>query len=66
MSVWHWAIMFAFFSIGVPIGKILEKAGFNKWWAVVFFIPLINIVALWAFSLADWPNTTASRMAGRE
>ena len=40
----------------VPIIKILNKAGYSGWWCLLFFVPLVNLIMLWVFAFADWPN----------
>jgi hypothetical protein len=38
-----------------PVALILRRAGFSMWWSVLWAIPVVNIIALWVFSLAPWP-----------
>ncbi len=40
----------------VPYVKIIRKAGYSGWWFLTAFVPLLNLVMLWAFAFADWPN----------
>jgi len=35
---------------------ILEKAGVEKIWVFCLLIPLVNILAVWAFAFSTWPN----------
>lgn len=37
------------------ISRIVGKAGFSKWWALVHLVPLVNIIFLWIFAFKDWP-----------
>ncbi len=39
----------------VPVAKIILKAGYNGWWCVIWFVPILNLVMLWVFAFADWP-----------
>jgi len=39
-----------------PICKIVSKAGYSGAWGLLVIVPIVNIVALWAFALMDWPN----------
>ncbi|MCM2400816.1 hypothetical protein NBH20_06585 [Rhizobium sp. S153] len=57
-SLWHWliAIAFWFLLFGWPISKILRKAGFSGWWVLLIFVPLANLIGLWVFATAQWPN----------
>jgi uncharacterized membrane protein YraQ (UPF0718 family) len=55
-SLWHWIILILFLVLnGVPIAKILGRAGLNKWWTIAFLVPFLNLVALWIFAYARWP-----------
>jgi hypothetical protein len=39
-----------------PLVKIIRKAGYSGWWILIWLVPLANIVMLWVFAFADWPN----------
>lgn len=41
---------------------ILHKAGYSGWWAATFYIPILNVIMLWVFAYADWPNVRARRV----
>ena len=43
-----------------PIIKILRRTGYSEWWALLLYVPLFNIVALWLFAYGRWPKTGAS------
>lgn len=63
----HWLILIAvatFFAW--PAGLILRKAGFSPWWAILYVIPLINLVVIWVFALTRWPveGQTTTKSAG--
>jgi len=54
---WLWFIL----TIGIliyPVGRILSRIGFSPLWAILT-IPFVNLVALWALALADWPERRA-------
>ena len=38
-----------------PVALILRRAGFSRWWCILWAIPFVNIVALWVFALVPWP-----------
>jgi len=40
----------------VPIVMIIRKAGYSGWWVLLWLVPIANIVMLWVFAFADWPN----------
>lgn len=39
-----------------PWSKILRKAGYSGWFCLLAPVPLVNIIALWIFAVADWPS----------
>jgi uncharacterized membrane protein YhaH (DUF805 family) len=36
--------------------RILQKAGFDGWWALVLLVPIVNIAMIWVFAFIHWPN----------
>ena len=57
---WHWimaiimpVLMIAL--IGIPVANVLHRAGRSRWWTVLAFIPLVNLISLWVFAFARWP-----------
>lgn len=36
--------------------KVLNKAGLSGWWVVLSLLPILNLIAVWLFAFADWPN----------
>lgn len=50
--------------LGVPVwlwGRIVEKAGFSKNWGFITLVPFVNIIYLWVFASARWPNLPDSK-----
>lgn len=45
-------------------GRILMRAGFSGWWALLALIPLVNLVMLWVFAFIDWPALGPPRVGG--
>jgi uncharacterized membrane protein YhaH (DUF805 family) len=43
-----------------PIIKILRRTGYSEWWALLLYVPLINIVGLWLFAYGRWPKAGGS------
>lgn len=39
----------------LPVVRIVQRAGFSGWWALITFIPVVNLLALWYFAFAQWP-----------
>lgn len=46
----------------IAIWRIISKAGYAGAWALLLFVPLVNLVALFVFALSEWP---LERRAGR-
>jgi len=56
-SIWHWLIVIFWLLLVVyPIAKILRKAGFSGWWAILSVIPIVNFIGLWILALVRWPE----------
>lgn len=50
--------LLALLLLAVPLlmlGRIVRRAGFSPWWALVVLVPLVNLVALWVFAYVRWP-----------
>ncbi len=57
MSIWHWIIALIWIvGFGVPIAKILGRLGISKWFTLLAFVPVLNIVALWVLANVKWPS----------
>ncbi len=39
-----------------PASRILKRAGLSPWMALLFAIPLVNIIFLWIFAYMRWPR----------
>jgi len=39
----------------VPCWKIVTKAGYEGAWALLAFVPLVNVITLWLFAFNRWP-----------
>lgn len=57
LSTWHWLILFLpmLLLFGIPVARILKRAGLNPWWMLVILLPLLNVVGLWIFAFIRWP-----------
>lgn len=42
--------------IAWPMWRICEKAGYPGIMALLMFVPLVNVVFLYWFAFAEWPN----------
>ncbi len=62
ITIGIWQVIILIVIVGVPVAKILSKAGFSKWFCVLAIIPFINIVFLWVFAYVSWPNQRESEL----
>jgi hypothetical protein len=55
-TIWHWLV--AAHLVLVPLLSVptLQKAGWKGWWFFLWYVPLVNVVFLWVFAFAKWPN----------
>ncbi len=61
IGLWQIIVVFVFLSLVVSLvvwvcGRILRKAGYSRWWSLILFMPIVNLVMLWVFAFAKWPN----------
>jgi uncharacterized membrane protein YhaH (DUF805 family) len=57
LSIFHLLILIVVLvTLVVPPVKILRKAGYSGWWVLLWLVPLGNLIGLWIFAFADWPN----------
>jgi hypothetical protein len=66
---WHWVMplgmpLLLIIIVAVPVANILHRAGRSRWWTILAFMPLVNLIGLWVFAFTRWPNraTTAARL----
>jgi hypothetical protein len=53
----RWAIFIILsFLVLSPIIKILRRAGYSEWWALLLYVPVLNVVGLWLFAYGRWPK----------
>lgn len=36
-------------------GRIVGRAGYSPWWALIMLVPVVNMVMLWVFAFTRWP-----------
>lgn len=56
---WFWFIVM----IAVVVysaGRILSRLGFSPLWAILMFIPVVNLILLWILAFTDWPGRRAT------
>jgi predicted ABC-type exoprotein transport system permease subunit len=53
----HWATFILVVAlVAYPVGRILKRMGFSPLWAILAFLPLLNLLGLWILALNDWPR----------
>jgi energy-coupling factor transporter transmembrane protein EcfT len=52
-------LIVAFIIVGIPIGIILKRLGYNEWWALLVFVPGGILIGLWVLAFANWPGPGA-------
>jgi hypothetical protein len=40
----------------IPAGLALKRIGFSPWWALICFVPIAAVLALWALAFIRWPR----------
>ena len=56
-------LVIAFFALLIwSYGRILNKAGYSRWWSLIMFVPLVNVVMVWVFAFANWPRLGSQRV----
>jgi membrane protein DedA with SNARE-associated domain len=59
---WQWVGLLLFWAVFlIPLWRIISKAGYSGAWALVSLIPVVNLIALWIFAFAKWPNERLRR-----
>lgn len=50
-------LAFAFLALLIWLNvRVLHKAGFSGGWVLTQVIPIVNIIFIWVFAFAVWPN----------
>lgn len=49
-------VLFIALVVVLPIGKILQRIGFSPLFALLLFIPLVNIIFLYTIAFRRWPK----------
>jgi hypothetical protein len=45
-----------FVTLGVPVARILRRMGLSRWWVLVGFLPVLNLLGLWLLAFVRWPG----------
>jgi hypothetical protein len=58
MSGWTGMIAYALL-LGLVLwvaARVLLKAGFSPWWALLLVLPVLAVAGLWLFAFIPWPR----------
>jgi hypothetical protein len=64
MSIFHWLLTGTLVGIvllavlivpALLFSRVLARAGFPAWWALIGLVPVINLIFLWVFAFVPWP-----------
>lgn len=62
-SIWHWLIVILLLVVPSALfARVIARAGYSGWWALLGLVPVVNVIALWIFAFAQWPG--APRVGG--
>ena len=61
---WQWAMfmvmpLLIIVLVGIPVASVLHRAGRSRWWTILAFFPLLNLIGLWVFAFSPWPALDA-------
>jgi hypothetical protein len=52
----EWVILLAaLYGVAFLAGRVSKKAGYSRWWGILFVVPLANVAWVWYLAHADWP-----------
>ena len=63
---WYWVMaivmpLLIIILVAPPVANVLLRAGRSRWWTVLAFVPLRNVIGLWVFAFSRWPAFDTSR-----
>jgi uncharacterized membrane protein YhaH (DUF805 family) len=56
--------LLALTALAIPIlmaARVLRRAGFSRWWALLVLVPVVNLIGLWLFAYVRWPAVDSDR-----
>ncbi|HZI83395.1 MAG TPA: hypothetical protein VFF44_05735 [Casimicrobiaceae bacterium] len=60
-GMWHLLALVVFallvWAFVAVFGRIVNRAGYSRWWLLTMLVPVLNLIMLWVFAFADWPAT---------
>lgn len=57
IPLWTWPVLWLVLALALWMtARILIKAGFAPWWALLLVVPVVYVVGLWLFAFLRWPR----------
>ena len=66
LSIVHWLIILIVISPIFALANIIKRVGHSPWLALLFVIPIVNLVFIWVFAFMRWPIDQASAQSASE
>ena len=55
-SIVHWLIFIVVIAFWIiPAWKIADRVGIGGAWSLLLIVPLVGMIAYWAFAFMKWP-----------
>ena len=62
METWSVLLLSALALAGVWVtARIVGRAGFRPWWAVLILVPVVNLAMIYVFAFIRWPISETRR-----
>ena len=59
ISIWSLLLMLFILMPLLIYVPVVRKAGFVGWWALLIYVPIVNIIIFWIFAFIKWPAEKA-------
>ena len=57
ISYFSWVFILVFIvAFIIPIARVLKRVGHSPWLALLYAIPIVNLIFLWIFAFTRWPR----------
>lgn len=69
MSFWTLIVVVIYLAVLIvyfkALARILNRMGYSGWWSLLSIVPIVNLVAVWMLSKAEWPGRDGRGDYGR-
>jgi hypothetical protein len=63
MPWWYALVLWLLLALGLWMtARVLIRAGYAPWWALLLLVPLFYIIGIWIFAFARWPRIDRVRV----